>query len=145
MERDRDQGLYVISVAAELVGVHPQTLRAYEARGLVVPARTAGGSRRYSERDLERVRRINELTAEGVNLTGVELVLELEEERARLEERLARLQEEARAAVERVRRQYRRELVPISRAVVPWHRQGRRADPWGRGADRERSDVTSRR
>jgi MerR family transcriptional regulator/heat shock protein HspR len=74
-----ERGLFVISVAAELVGLHPQTLRHYERVGLVVPARTAGGIRLYGRRDLARLRRIAELTAEGVNLAGVRRVLELEE------------------------------------------------------------------
>jgi MerR family transcriptional regulator/heat shock protein HspR len=71
------QAVYVISVAAELAGVHPQTLRIYERKGLVVPARSPGGARRYSDEDLERVERIQELTAQGVNLAGVRLVLGL--------------------------------------------------------------------
>src|SRR5439155_17672579 len=78
------RGLYVISVAAELAGVHPQTLRIYERRGLLDPARTGGGSRRYSERDIERLRRIQHLTGAGLNLAGVKLVMEMEEELLRL-------------------------------------------------------------
>ncbi len=119
MRGNEDRGLYVISVAADLAGVHPQTLRAYEAKGLVVPARTPGGSRRYSQRDLERLRRIAELTAEGLNLAGVKRVLDLEDERRRLGEELARVRREARAAVERAHRQHRRELVPVPRAMPP--------------------------
>ncbi len=79
MSDDDERGLFVISVAAELVGLHPQTLRHYEREGLVVPARTAGGIRLYRRRDLTRLRRIAELTAEGVNLAGVRRVLELDE------------------------------------------------------------------
>ena len=79
MGEAEDRGVYVISVAAELVGLHPQTLRHYEREGLVVPARTAGGIRLYRREDLARLRRIAELTAEGVNLAGVRRVLELEE------------------------------------------------------------------
>src|SRR2546427_2899124 len=106
---DNTRGLravYVISVAAELAGVHPQTLRIYERKGLVDPARTGGGSRRDSERDIERLRRIQNLTTTGLNLAGVKLVMELEEELARLRADLARLREEAREAVERTHRQY---------------------------------------
>ena len=77
---DRRHGVYVISVAAELAGVHPQTLRIYERKGLLDPARTVGGNRRYSEFDIDRLRRIAELTADGLNLAGVKRVLELEEE-----------------------------------------------------------------
>ena len=83
-----ERGLFVISVAAELVGLHPQTLRHYEREGLVVPARTAGGIRLYGRRDLARLRRIVELTAEGVNLAGVRRVLELEERNQALRQRL---------------------------------------------------------
>src|SRR5439155_5105995 len=78
------KGLYVISVAAELAGVHPQTLRIYERRGLLDPARTGGGSRRYSDRDIERLRRIQDLTSAELNLAGVKLVMEMEEELLRL-------------------------------------------------------------
>ncbi|MBW3581451.1 MAG: MerR family transcriptional regulator, partial [Actinobacteria bacterium] len=83
-ERDRNQAVFVISIAAELAGMHPQTLRIYERRGLLDPARTVGNSRRYSEHDLERLRRIQALTSEGLNLAGVKRVLELEDELARL-------------------------------------------------------------
>lgn len=87
----RDRAVYIISVAAELTGVHPQTLRVYERKGLVAPARTGGMSRRYSEVDLDRIRRVQELTTEGLNLAGVARVLELEAEvvalRAKLEAR----------------------------------------------------------
>ena len=82
--RDANQAVYVISVAAELAGVHPQTLRIYERKGLLDPSRTSGGSRRFSERDLERLRHIQELTSTGLNLEGVRRVLELEAELARL-------------------------------------------------------------
>src|SRR6266550_1591350 len=85
------RGVYVISVAAELAGVHPQTLRIYERKGLLDPARTGGGSRRYSEADIARLQRIQELTTEGLNLAGVKRVLELEEEARRLQAELERL------------------------------------------------------
>jgi len=116
--------VYVISVAAELAGVHPQTLRIYERKGLVDPARTAGGSRRYSENDISLLRRIQELTNEGLNLAGVQRVLELEEENRRLQERVEALKAEGREAVADTHRQYRRELVPVRQAVVLY--QGRR-------------------
>src|ERR1700747_2903931 len=93
--RARPHALYVISVAAELAGVHPQTLRIYERKGLVDPARTGGGSRRYSEGDIDRLRRINELTAGGLNLEGVKRVIELEDEVARLRDELRRAQADA--------------------------------------------------
>src|SRR5919202_2210537 len=110
---NRDRALYVISVAAELAGVHPQTLRIYERKGLVDPARTGGGSRRYSERDIDRLRRIQELTTTGLNLAGVKLVMEMEEELNRLRKEVARVREEARRAVEDTHRRYRRDLVPV--------------------------------
>ena len=82
--RTRTQAVYVISVAAELAGMHPQTLRIYERKGLLEPARTAGGNRRYSDEDIERLRRISDLAAEGMNLAGIRRVMELEEEVVRL-------------------------------------------------------------
>ena len=111
------QAVYVISVAAELAGVHPQTLRIYERKGLLDPARTDGGSRRYSEVDIERLRRIQELTNEGLNLAGVKRVLELEEQVAQLQERMAQLREDARHAIDAAHRTYRRDLVPLSQAM----------------------------
>ena len=103
---------YMISVAAELVGMHPQTLRIYEAKGLVRPQRTAGNTRLYSEADLERLRLIQRLTTEiGLNLAGVERVLALEDELQRMRSRLDRMEREMREAIQQVHRQYRRELV----------------------------------
>src|SRR5204862_4942824 len=101
-----ERGVYVISVAAELAGMHPQTLRIYERRGLLDPARTGGGSRRYSQRDIDRLRRISELTEAGLNLAGVKAVMELEDEVARLRRQLADVVAEARDAIERTHRQY---------------------------------------
>jgi MerR family transcriptional regulator/heat shock protein HspR len=112
--------VYVISVAAELAGVHPQTLRIYERRGLLDPARTGGGSRRYSQRDIDRLRRIHELTEAGLNLAGVKAVMELEDEVARLRRQLNEVMAEAREAVERTHRQYRRELVPVKQTPAPY-------------------------
>jgi MerR family transcriptional regulator/heat shock protein HspR len=112
--RGRDQrAVYVISVAAELAGVHPQTLRIYERKGLLDPARTVGGSRRYSDVDIEQLQRIQELTSAGLNLEGVKRVLELEAEVASLRSEIERLRTEAREAVAQTHRQYRRDLVPL--------------------------------
>src|ERR1700737_1687825 len=100
MAADRQtRAVYVISVAAELAGVHPQTLRIYERKGLVDPARTGGGSRRYSERDIERLRRIQDLTNAGLNLEGVRRVIELEDEGARLRRELIRAADDAAQAI----------------------------------------------
>ena len=123
--RHDERALYIISVAAELAGVHPQTLRIYERKGLIEPARTEGRSRRYSDRDIHRLQRIQELTNEGVSLAGVKKVLELEGEledaRAQIDQlraQLERAREELREAVDKVHRQYRRDLVPVTKAVV---------------------------
>jgi MerR family transcriptional regulator/heat shock protein HspR len=108
-----DRPRYMISVAAELVGMHPQTLRIYESKGLIRPKRTAGNTRLYSEADLERLRLIQQLTNElGLNLAGVEQVLRLEDELRRVHARLDRMEREMREAIGKVHRQYRRELVP---------------------------------
>jgi MerR family transcriptional regulator/heat shock protein HspR len=110
----------MISVAADLVGMHPQTLRMYEARGLVRPKRTPGNTRLYSERDLERLRLIQRLTNElGLNLAGVEQVLRLQDELQRAHAQLERLERDARDRVEQVHRQYRRELVLYRPAQHP--------------------------
>ena len=107
-----DRPRYMISVAADLVGMHPQTLRVYEAKGLVRPKRTAGNTRLYSELDLERLRLVQRLTTElGLNLAGVEHVLRLEDQLQRMQRRLERLERELRDRVEEVHKQYRRELV----------------------------------
>jgi len=112
------QAVYVISVAAELAGVHPQTLRIYERKGLVEPGRTQGGSRRYSEADIAMLRRIQDLTNEGLNLAGVKRVMELETEVARLRAEAEALRQRVAEEVEQVHRQYRRDLVPLSQSVV---------------------------
>jgi MerR family transcriptional regulator, heat shock protein HspR len=107
-----DRPIYMISVAAELVGMHPQTLRMYEAKGLVRPQRTPGGTRLYSEADLERLRIVQRLTTElGLNLAGVELVLRLEDELRRAHTEVERLQRQLQTEVQKVHRQYRRDLV----------------------------------
>ena len=118
--RDQAMAVYVISVAAELAGVHPQTLRIYERRGLLGPARTLGGSRRYSDQDIELLRRIGDLTSGGLNLEGVKRVIELEAEVARLRQEVAQARAEARAAVDQVHRHYRRDLVPLDMSPVRW-------------------------
>ena len=119
-----DQAVYVISVAAELAGMHPQTLRIYERRGLVDPARTTGGNRRYSETDIVMLLRIAQLTEEGLNLAGVKRVLALEAEVARLEAELATTRLEGDQAVANVHRQYRRDLVQVDQSVTIY--RGRR-------------------
>jgi MerR family transcriptional regulator/heat shock protein HspR len=103
---------YMISVAAELVGMHPQTLRIYEQKGLVRPKRTAGNTRLYSDADVARLRLIQQLTSEvGLNLAGVERVLHLQDELERMRRRIARMEREMRNAIEQVHRSYRRDLV----------------------------------
>lgn len=112
------RAVYVISVAAELAGVHPQTLRFYERKGLVDPSRTGGGNRRYSQLDIERLRHIGALTGSGLNLEGVRHVLELEAEVQHLTAELERVTAEARRQVEQTHRHYRRDLVPLRQALV---------------------------
>lgn len=124
---ERNRAVYVISVAAELAGVHPQTLRIYERKGLVDPARTAGGSRRYSDADIAQLQRIQELTTEGLNLAGVQKVLQLEAELAAIESELAEVKRQANAAVAQTHRQYRRDLVPVNQSVVLWQDARRRS------------------
>lgn len=121
----RERAVYIISVAAELAGVHPQTLRIYERKGLVSPARTSGNTRRYSERDIDRLRTIQELTQAGVNLAGVKRILALQSEMERLREQL----EEVEAELARVQREQREEerrstdLVPLeSLRILTWRR-----------------------
>ena len=120
------QAVYVISVAAELAGVHPQTLRIYERKGLVEPGRTQGGSRRYSDADIALLRRIQDLTNDGLNLAGVKRVLELEAELERARRQVAELEQRVADDVDRVHRQYRRDLVPVSQAVVLYQDDRRR-------------------
>jgi MerR family transcriptional regulator, heat shock protein HspR len=107
-----DRPRYMISVAADLVGMHPQTLRIYEQKGLVRPKRTAGNTRLYSDSDVERLRLIQQLTSEvGLNLVGVGQVLHMEDELQRMRRRLERMEQEMRRALEEVHRSYRRDLV----------------------------------
>jgi len=118
-----DRPRYMISVAAELVGMHPQTLRMYEQKGLVRPKRTAGNTRLYSEADLERLRLIQNLTTQlGLNLAGVEAVLDLEEQLQRMHARMERLEREMRESIQQVHKQYRRDLVLYDRAQLPERR-----------------------
>ncbi len=132
---ERARGVYMISVAAELAGMHPQTLRIYETRGLISPQRSPKNTRLYSEADVERLRRIQELTTElGMNLAGVEKVFELESEMARMRRRMRNLERQAermeaelREEVERVRRSMKAELVPYEppgQALQPARRPG---------------------
>ena len=125
---DHERPRYMISVAAELVGMHPQTLRIYESKGLVRPGRTPGGTRLYSERDLERLKLIQRLTTElGLNLAGVARVLALEDELRKARARLDRLEQEMRDSIERVHRQYRRDLVLYRDSQSPF--PARRGSP----------------
>jgi MerR family transcriptional regulator/heat shock protein HspR len=124
--------VFVISVAAELAGVHPQTLRIYEREGLVRPKRTTANARRYSERDIQRLLEIKRLTGDGINLAGVAAVLELSEEIERLQATVAALDAELRAQarrhrqeVESIRRSTRRDLVPYSSAIVRYEHPSR--------------------
>jgi len=118
-----DRPRYMISIAAELVGMHPQTLRMYEQRGLVLPKRSAGNTRLYSDNDVARLQIIQRLTTEiGLNLAGVERVLHLEDELARMRRRLDRMEREMREAIESVHRQYRRDLVPYRPSQPPARR-----------------------
>ncbi len=116
----RQRAVYVISVAAELAGMHPQTLRIYERKGLIAPARTGGGSRRYSEADIRSLQRIQELTNEGLNLAGVKRVLELEAQNELLRAQLAALKDSVATMVRDTHRQYRRDLVPLHQSVEPF-------------------------
>ncbi|CAB4322844.1 unannotated protein [freshwater metagenome] len=115
------RAVYVISIAAELSGMHPQTLRIYERKGLLEPARTQGGSRRYSEADITMLRRIQELTEEGLNLAGVKRVLALEARLSALETELHQVRTEAARAVDETHRSYRRDLVPVQQAVARYN------------------------
>jgi MerR family transcriptional regulator, heat shock protein HspR len=116
--RSDARAVYVISVAAELAGVHPQTLRIYERKGLLEPARTSGGNRRYSNADLQRLRRIHELMEEGMNIAGVTRILALEERVAALQDEVVALREHARRADDEAVRRQRRDLVPLHQSVA---------------------------
>lgn len=123
-----DRALFVISVAAELAGVHPQTLRMYERKGLIRPQRTSGNTRRYSQADIEIVRLIQELTQDrGMNLAGVEMVIELQEQLQQAQDRMERLRREAfelqqqlHENLERIRRAQQTALVPLRNAQSPF-------------------------
>ena len=118
-----DRGRYMISIAAELVGMHPQTLRIYESKGLVRPKRTSGNTRLYSETDLERLRLIQRLTNDyGLNLAGVEMVLGLEDQLRKMERRMERMERELRERMRDVERQYKRELVLWQEPTLPARR-----------------------
>ncbi len=136
IEVSRERGVFMISVAAQLADMHPQTLRTYEARGLIAPSRSAKGTRLYSQEDVERLRRIQEMTAElGLNLAGVERVLDLEAEIERMHARIEELELQALHAqvelaerLEEVRRSYRAELVPFPNSRPPGREIVRAAD-----------------
>jgi MerR family transcriptional regulator/heat shock protein HspR len=125
MSERATEAVYVISVAAELAGVHPQTLRIYERRGLLDPARTLGGSRRYTDADIDLLQRIQQLTTDGLNLAGVRRVLELEAQIEALEAELAAVRRSAVESVAETHRQYRRDLVPLHQDVVLHRTSGR--------------------
>jgi MerR family transcriptional regulator/heat shock protein HspR len=109
---ERDRPRYMISIAAELVGMHPQTLRIYESKGLIRPKRTPGGTRLYSDADVERLQLIQQLTSElGLNLAGVERVLHLEDQLQRMHRRLERIEREMHETIRNIEKQYKRELV----------------------------------
>lgn len=118
----QERAVYIISVAAELTGVHPQTLRIYERKGLLRPARTAGNTRRYSERDIDRLREIQELTQRGVNLAGVKMIMDLQNEMGRAHRRM----DEMRRELDRVRRRLDEAsagaLLPLDSVRAPWER-----------------------
>ena len=120
--RRDERAVYIISVAAELAGVHPQTLRIYERKGLLRPARTAGNTRRYSERDLDRLRLIQDLTQRGINLAGVKMIIELQVEMERVRREIDDMHRELEQARQRLRRTAG-DLVPL-RAIrgLPWER-----------------------
>ena len=118
-----DKPRYMISVAAGLVGMHPQTLRIYEQKGLVRPQRTSGNTRLYSEADLERLKLIQRLTTElGLNLAGVEMVIGLEDQMNRMQRRMERMEREMRERMRDVERQYKRELVLWQEPTLPARR-----------------------
>lgn len=116
--RSPHHAVYVISVAAELAGMHPQTLRIYERRGLVNPARTNGGNRRYSDHDISLLRRISELAESGMNLEGIRRVMELEAEVAELQRRLEESERRLAMVADEAERRQRRDLVPLRQAVA---------------------------
>jgi MerR family transcriptional regulator, heat shock protein HspR len=117
-ERAQERAVYIISVAAELAGVHPQTLRIYERKGLLSPARTAGNTRRYSERDIDRLRAIQELTRRGINLAGVKMIIELQAEVDRVRRRIEVLRQE----IDRRDEDGKGDLIPLDSARVTWER-----------------------
>jgi MerR family transcriptional regulator/heat shock protein HspR len=118
MKARRTRAVYVISVAAELAGMHPQTLRQYERRGLLQPERTQGGNRRYSDADIDVLRRVSELAAEGLNLEGIRRVMALEADNARLRDELSAARSEARQARAEAERRQRRDLVPLRQSIA---------------------------
>ena len=116
--RSRHQAVYVISVAAELAWMHPQTLRIYERRGLVQPARTDGGNRRYSDYDIEILRRISELADEGMNLEGIRRVMQLEVELEAARREIDEMRQQLRELADHVEQHQRADLVPLRQAIT---------------------------
>ncbi len=118
MTHDELRALYVISVAAELAGMHPQTLRIYERRGLLTPARTSGGNRRYSDADIARLLRITELAATGMNLEGIRHVMTLEAEVIRLRSEVEQLRQGLMHAIAEIESRSRSNIVPVRQAMA---------------------------
>jgi MerR family transcriptional regulator/heat shock protein HspR len=132
MAGERERGVYMISVAAELAGMHPQTLRIYESRGLIQPKRSPKNTRLYSDEDVERLRRIQQLTSElGMNLAGVERVFELEQEVARMRRRLNNIERAAERAQEELRREISRVRQAAKAELVPYEPPGKALTPAG--------------
>ena len=129
MMRPHHQAVYVISVAAELAGMHPQTLRIYDRRGLLTPARTTGGNRRYSDADIMRLRRIAELASTGMNLEGIRHVMSLEEEVVRLRTEVAELRQGLIDAVNALEQRSSGALVPLRRAITLYNDRPSIFDP----------------
>ena len=123
IESRQERAVYIISVAAELAGMHPQTLRIYERKGLLSPARTAGNTRRYSERDISRLREIQELTHKGVNLAGVKKIMEMQAKLERIRGEMEEMSEELEQTRQRLggeRPGSGSEIIPLRSTKLPW-------------------------
>jgi MerR family transcriptional regulator/heat shock protein HspR len=129
MTHDEMRALYVISVAAELAGMHPQTLRIYERRGLLTPARTTGGNRRYSDADIARLLRITELAATGMNLEGIRHVMTLEAEVVRLRSEVEQLRQGLMHAITEIESRSRSNIVPLRQAMARFGERPSSFDP----------------
>lgn len=115
-----ERAVYIISVAAELAGMHPQTLRIYERKGLLRPARTAGNTRRYSERDIHRLREIQELTERGVNLAGVKMIMEMQAKLERVRREMEEMERELERRSAGADRTSGSEIIPLRSTRLPW-------------------------